>query len=77
MEDMLEKIELLQNMRLKDGDILVVTVDESCSEKDKELLSNIIENFLKKNNINNKILIKSNDVNFEILRKEDILNGEH
>lgn len=77
MEDMLEKIELLQNMRLKDGDILVVTVDESCLEKDKELLSNIIENFLKKNNINNKILIKSNDVNFEILRKEDILNGEH
>lgn len=77
MEDMLEKIELLQNMRLKDGDILVVTVDESCSEKDKELLSNIIENFLKENNINNKILIKSNDVNFEILRKEDILNGEH
>lgn len=75
MEDLLDKIELLQNMRLRDGDILVITVPPECSSAMRSTISGSIDEYLKANGFNNRIIIKERGIDFEILRKEDVSDG--
>lgn len=75
MEDLLDKIELLQNMRLREGDILVITVPPECASAMRSRISESIDEYLKANGFDNRIIIKERGIDFEILRKEDVSDG--
>lgn len=77
MDDILDQIEHLQNMRLQPNDILIVTVDKNYSNRDIENIHDIFSKVLDKNGYDNDVIIKPKEVDIEILRKEDISDGEH
>lgn len=76
MEDLLDKIEQIQAMRLQDNDIIVLSIDRSSyTDSEAHDLFNNFNKMLKNYGCNNKVLIKPKDIDIDILRKEDILNG--
>lgn len=75
MEDIIDCIEQIQSMRLQPDDLIIVTIDISYTDQQRDEIARTFHKALRDNGYDNKIILKPSDIDINILRKEDISDG--